>query len=286
MKRQVTAAGVSNVLLLAILVFICILPFYYVAVVSISDPALVKEGRVTLLPQGFSLKSYEIVLAQNKFFNAFQVSLLRTVVGLAVSLTLQCTMAYALSRKYLRARKYFILFVVFTILFNAGMIPTYMVVRYTGIMNTFWSLIIPDAISAWNVLILVSFFATIPDAIEESAKMDGANDMQIFARLIVPLSMPAVSTIALFVAVHHWNSLMDGIMYINSTSLKPLQVYLMELVMRSEINGMDANLGEQALPALSIQTAAIFSATLPILLVYPFVQKYFTRGIMLGAIKG
>lgn len=286
MQRRLTLGQAVNYAILLIFVFLCILPFYYVVVVSLSEPTLVKEGRITILPQGFSLRAYEIVLAQDRFFNAFQISTLRTAVGLVVSLFLQCTMAYALSRKALRGRKFFILFVVFTILFSAGIIPTYLVVRYTGIINTFWALIIPDAISAWNVLILLSFFSSIPDAIEESAKMDGANDFQVFWKLMIPLSIPAVSTIGLFIAVHHWNSLMDGIMYINQTSLKPLQVYLMDLVMRSEMTDMNANIDDQALPSLSIQTAAIFAATLPVLLVYPFIQRYFTKGIMLGAIKG
>lgn len=286
MKSKFSVYKTVNLLVLLVLVLLCIIPFYYVFMVSLSDPTLVKEGRITLLPQGFSLEAYKSILAQKQFLGAFQVSMARTVVGIIVGLLLQCTLAYALSRSYLKGRKYFILFVVFTILFNAGIIPTYMIVRYTGIMNTFWALIVPDAINPWNVLILVSFFSAIPAAIEESAKIDGANDIQIFGRLIMPLSLPAVSTIGLFIAVHHWNSLMDGVMYISSSSLKPLQVYLMDIVMRSQMSDMNTNIDSQALPALSIQTAAIFAATLPILVVYPFIQKYFTQGIMLGSIKG
>ena len=175
---------------------------------------------------------------------------------------------------------------VFTLLFNGGIIPTYLVVRYTGILNTIWALIIPDAISAWNVIILVSFFSSIPDSIVDSAKIDGANDIVIFNRLILPLSIPAVATITLFVAVQHWNALMDAVIYINKSTLKPLQIYLLDLVQRTQMNDLFATQSEQDLPTLSIQTAAIFAGTLPILVVYPFIQRYFIKGVMIGAIKG
>lgn len=285
MKQRISVAGIINMLALLAIVFVCILPFYYVIVVSLSEPALVREGQVSLLPRGFSLKAYEVILSQSKFFNAFKVSVLRTGLGLVLNLALQCTMAYALSKKYIRGRRFLMLFVVFTILFNAGIIPTYLIVKYTGLINSLWALIIPDAISAWNVLILVSFFQNMPESIEESARIDGANDILVFVKLVLPLSLPAVSTIGLFIAVRHWNSLIDGVIYINSTSLKPLQVYLMDIIMRSERYDM-SDAFEEALPSLSFQTAAIFSSTLPILLGYPFIQRYFAKGIMIGAIKG
>ncbi len=194
--------------------------------------------------------------------------------------------AYPLSRKNLWGRRFFVFYVVFTLLFNGGIIPTYLIVRYTGILNTIWALIIPDAISAWNVIILVSFFSSIPDSIVDSAKIDGANDITIFNRLIVPLSLPAVATITLFVAVQHWNAVMDAVIYINKSTLKPLQIYLLDLVQRSQMIDMFASMSEQDMPTLSIQTAAVFAGTLPILLVYPFIQRYFIKGVMIGAIKG
>ena len=266
--------------------FVCILPFYYVITVSFSDPTLVREGHVTLLPRGFSLEAYRLIFRQQTFFNAFRISVMRAIVGTAVGLTLQCSVAYALSRKYLFGRKFFLLFIIFTILFNGGIIPTYLVVRYTGLLDTFLALIIPNAISSWNVIILISFFLTIPDSIEESAKMDGANDMLIFARLVIPLSIPAIATIGLFISVYHWNALMDAVIYINRSALKPLQVYLMDIVMRTQLEQLFPVELEIDVPPLSIQTAAIFAATVPILLVYPFIQRYFMKGIMLGALKG
>jgi putative aldouronate transport system permease protein len=285
-RDRLTPLRLANLAFLTGAAFICILPFYYVITVSFSDPTSVRTGELLLYPKGFSLEAYKVILKQDTFYNAFLVTVIRTVLGTAINLALQCMVAYPLSRRSMIGRRFFMLFVIFTLLFNGGIIPTYLVVRYTGILNTIWAMILPDAISAWNVIILVSFFMTIPDSMIDSAKIDGANDLSIFVRLIVPLSIPVIMTITLFIAVNHWNSLMDAVIYINKSSLKPLQVYLMSLVMRSEMQNMLGSQSEQDLPTLSIQTAAIFAATLPILLVYPFIQKYFIKGVMIGAIKG
>jgi putative aldouronate transport system permease protein len=275
-----------NGAVLTVVAVVCLLPFYYVMTVSFSDPKFVKQGEIMLLPHGFSLDAYKVILRQATFYNAFKVSVIRTVLGTAINLALQCMVAYPLSRKTLWGRRFFVFYVVFTMLFNGGIIPTYLVVRYTGILNTIWALIIPDAISAWNVIILVSFFSSIPDSIVDSAKIDGANDIVIFGRLIIPLSIPAVATITLFIAVQHWNALMDAVIYINKSTLKPLQIYLLDLVQRTQMNDLFASQSEQDIPTLSIQTAAIFAGTLPILVVYPFIQRYFIKGVMIGAIKG
>jgi putative aldouronate transport system permease protein len=285
-QRSLDIFPVINSLILALSAFLCFVPFYYVFTISLSDPTLVREGVISLLPRGFSLEAYQTIFRQAAFFNAFRTTVIRTVLGTAVNLALQATFAYALSRSYLKGRKIMLIMVVFTILFNPGIIPNYLIVRYTGLIDTIWALIIPNAINSFNVLVLVSFFASIPDSIEESAKMDGANDLIIFWKLMIPLSLPAIATISLFIAVFHWNSLMDGIMYINKSTLKPLQVYLMDLVMRTQTEGLTGGESDAELTTLTIQTAAIFAGTLPILLIYPFVQRYFMKGIMLGAIKG
>ncbi|ORC32834.1 ABC transporter permease [Marispirochaeta aestuarii] len=275
-----------NGIILALAAFLCFLPFYYVFTISLSEATQVREGVISLLPQGFSLEAYQTIFRQAAFFNAFRTTVIRTVLGTAVNLALQATFGYALSRSYLKGRKIMLIMVVFTILFNPGIIPNYLIVRYTGLIDTIWALIIPNAINSFNVLVLVSFFASIPDSIEESAKMDGANDIIIFWKLMIPLSLPAIATISLFISVFHWNSLMDGIMYINKSTLKPLQVYLMDLVMRTQTEGLTGGESDTELTTITIQTAAIFAGTLPILLIYPFVQRYFMKGIMLGAIKG
>ncbi len=275
-----------NALILLLVSVVCLLPFYYVLTVSFSDPTLVKQGEITLLPRGFSTQAYKVILRQATFYNSFKVSVIRTVLGTAINLALQLMVAYPLSRKTLWGRRFFVFYVVFTLLFNGGIIPTYLVVRYTGILDTIWALVIPDAISAWNVIILVSFFSSIPESIVDSAKIDGANDVVIFTGLILPLSIPAVATITLFIAVQHWNALMDAVIYINKSTLKPLQIYLLDLVQRAQMIDMLATQSDQDLPTLSIQTAAIFAGTVPILLVYPFIQRYFIKGVMIGAIKG
>lgn len=272
--------------ILLVLALLCILPFYYVFTVSFSDPLLVREGVITLLPRGFSLRAYELILRQKIFFNALKVSVMRSVIGGAINLVMQCMTAYALSCRHLRGRKVFMLMVIFTMLFNGGIIPTFLVVRYTGLLDTFWALVIPNAISTWNVIILISFFDTIPTSIHESARIDGANDITIFLRLVIPLSIPAIAVITLYIVVGHWNALMDAVLYINKSTLKPLQSYLMDLVMRNQMNDMYASASEQEVTSLSIQTAAIFASTVPILLVYPLVQRYFVSGLMIGAIKG
>jgi putative aldouronate transport system permease protein len=194
--------------------------------------------------------------------------------------------AYGLSRTHLVGKKFFKTLVIFAILFNGGIIPTYLVICYTGIFDTLWALILPIAMSPRNTNILTSFFASLPSTLEESATIDGANDFTIFCRIAVPLSGAALGTILLFISVSHWNALMDAVIYINNSKLKPLQAYLVDLVMRAYTQNMYADPVEQEIPPLSIQTAAIFASTFPILVVYPFVQKYFVKGVMVGAIKG
>lgn len=278
----------SYILIVVFLVFyavICIVPFWYVMVSSISDPLLIKEGQFKLLPSGFSLKPYEMVFRDQKFFNGLKITILRTVIGTAIALAVQTMTAYALSKRRLRGNKIFTIMVVFTILFNGGIIPTYLVVQSLHLLDTFWALIFPIAFSPWNTVLLINFFSSLPVAIEESAKLDGANDFVVFYKLAIPLSFSAIATFFLFIAVRHWNELMDGVIYINKSILKPMQVYLIELVMQTQVlNMMEPS--EQYMPSVSIQTAVIFASCLPIILLYPFLQRYFVKGIMVGAIKG
>ena len=277
-------SGVVNATVLLLFSLLCIVPFYYVVVVSISDPNLVREGQFLFTPKGFSLKAYQTIFSYYTFRSSLLVSVTRTVFGTMLSLVLESSLAYALSKDYLHGHKFLTIMLIITLLFNGGMIPTYIIVRETHLLNTIWALIVPNAIVVMNVLILISFFRNIPASVEESAKIDGANDLVIFFRLAIPLSLPAIASIALFNAVSNWNALMDGVMYINSENLKPLQVFLYGIVMQTKTQDMAAD--AQALPTLSIQTATIFAGTLPIILVYPFLQRYFVKGITLGAVKG
>ena len=284
-RKKISISYVLIVMILLVFSFLCILPFWYVLVSSLSDPLKLKIGDVRLLPNGFSLQSYRIVLREQKFYRGLIVTLTRTVAGTSLGLLVQAMTAYVLSRRYFQGKKFFSKMVVFTILFNGGIIPNYLVVQQLHLLDTIWALILPMVFNPWNVMLLVSFFAAIPDSIDESAKLDGANDFVIFFRLAAPLSKPALMTILLYIAVRHWNELMDGVIYINTDRLKPLQVYLIELIMRSSVQNM-VEPSENFVTALSIQTTVIFVSCLPILMLYPFVQRFFVKGIMVGGVKG
>jgi putative aldouronate transport system permease protein len=268
---------------------ITFIPFYYVAMTSFSDPDLIREGVLLLTPQRPTWDAYRMILSNIRFLNCFKVTVLRTIFGTILDLTLQCSLAYALSRRYLPGRKFFMKMLIFAMLFNGGIIPTYLVVKATGLVNTFWSLLIPNAISTWNVILMRTFFENIPDSLEEAAKIDGANDFYIFTRIILPLSKPILATIGLFCAVKHWNSFMDAVIYLSSYNFQVLQVFLRDMVVQMEalnLLGDQVQISQFNVNSLSLRSAAIFTATVPIIIVYPFIQKYFTKGLMVGAIKG
>jgi putative aldouronate transport system permease protein len=285
-KPEVDAIKIFSYTVMTIFAIMCLFPFYYIVVVSISDPQSVREGQLILWPKGFSLDAYKVTFQHARFYSSFQVSLIRTIIGTASGITLSSSLAYAVSRKYLRGRKFFTIFIVFTMLFNGGIIPTYLVVRYTGLIDTIWALILPNLMNTFNVVVLMNFFRSIPDEIEESAKIDGANDLIIFFRLMIPVAMPSIATITLFIAVYHWNALMDGILYINTPVKKPLQVYLNDIVVAGQTDDLFGDSSARWMPTLSLKTATIFASTLPILMVYPFLQRYFVKGIMVGSVKG
>lgn len=284
-RRKIAVSDILIILLLISFSFLCILPFWYVFISSISDPLKLKSGDVRLIPNGFSLAAYKAVLGEMRFYRGLGITIARTVIGTAFGLIIQAMTAYTISRKYFSARKILSKLIVFTILFNGGIIPNYLVVQRLHLLNTIWALILPMLFNPWNIMLLVSFFAAIPDSIIESAKIDGANELVIFFRLAAPLSKPALMTILLYIAVRHWNELMDGVIYINEERLKPMQVFLIELIMRSSVQNM-VEPTENFVSVLSIQTTAIFLSCLPILLVYPFIQKFFVKGIMVGGVKG
>ena len=279
-----------NILIgLALILFaiVAFIPFYYAVMASLSDPKLIREGELLLFPRGFSLAAYRRILENNRFIVCFENTVFRTIVGVIVNLALQTSIAYSLSRKYLPGRKFFMIFIIFSMMFNPGIIPTYLVVKGTGLLNTLWALIIPSAISTWNITLLRNFFEAIPESLEESAKMDGANDLTIFVRIILPLSLPSIATIGLFAAVLHWNSFMDAVIYITDQNKHVLQVFLRDMVVQMQNAYMFGDpLTMTDVSSLSLRTASVVVATIPIIVVYPFVQKYFVKGIMVGAVKG
>jgi putative aldouronate transport system permease protein len=209
-----------------------------------------------------------------------------TIVGTVLSMILTSFMAYALSRKYLHGRGIFNFIVVFTMLFSGGMIPSFILVQSLGLIDSLWALILPSAISAYNMIIMRNFFQGIPDSLEESAKMDGCSDWGVFFRIILPLSLPSIATISLFYAVSYWNTYQSAILYINDSAKWPIQVLLRQIVIVSSGMNADAASVDVVPPAQSVKMAVIVVATLPMLIAYPFVQKYFVKGAMVGSVKG
>ncbi|NIK78285.1 putative aldouronate transport system permease protein [Paenibacillus castaneae] len=280
---------VLNVIFLTIIAGLMLLPFIHIFSVSFSSLQDVLLKDFILWPTHWAVDSYKAIFASNHFIRSIFVTMYITVLGTAVSLILTATMAYGLTRNVL-GQKWILLLVVFTILFNAGMIPVYLVVKATGLMNSIWALIIPSAISSFNLIVIRQFFLSIPNELNEAALMDGANELRSFWSIILPLSKPALATFGLFYAVGHWNKYFEGILYLNDAAKWPIQVVLRQIVIMNEATstlGADVMLQlENPPPPVTIQMAAILVATLPILLVYPFLQKHFAKGVMIGSVKG
>ncbi|MFE5324249.1 carbohydrate ABC transporter permease [Paenibacillus sp. NPDC056579] len=281
----------STVLILLIgIALIMLFPFYYVFVVSFTTPVEYLQKGLVLFPEKWTLTSYKYLLANNVFVKATGVSAFLAVVGTTLSLIVTSAGAYTLSRKRLQGRRTLLILILMTTLFNPGIIPPYLVVRELGLMNSIWSLIIPVLTSGWYVILMKGFFESIPDELEEAGKIDGASDIGVFARIILPLSLPSLAAFGLFYAVAYWNTFFSAILYINKADLRPLQVVLQMLLIdsSSSSSGEIANQmsSEIAIPTDTLKMAAVVISTVPILLVYPFLQKHFAKGVMVGSIKG
>ena len=277
---------VGNTTLLSLIGIICVLPFIYVLAVSFTAPHIVAEGGFILYPKEVSLAAYRYIFSSNALIRSLGVSLYITVIGTLLNLVLTSLLAYPLSRKSFKGRSVMLLAVLFTMLFNGGLIPTYYVVKSLHLIDSLWALMIPTAISAFNLIILKNFFQQMPDGIEDSAKIDGCNDLGILFRIVIPLSLPAIATFGLFYAVDHWNKFFSAVMYINNNEKWPVQVLLREIVINANSRVGDTNMDEMNIQPLTIKMAVIVFATLPIMAVYPFLQKHFAKGVMLGSVKG
>lgn len=280
------AFDIVNIIFLTIFSLLCLVPFINILATSFATPAEITTRTFILFPRTFSLDAYRYILSTPTIFKSIGVSLFVTIVGTFISMVLTSFMAYALSRRYLHGRSFVNFLVVFTMLFSGGMIPTFLVVNNLGLIDSIWSLILPGAISAYNMIIMRNFFQGIPDSLEESAKMDGCTDLGVFFRIILPLSLPSIATISLFYAVNYWNTYQSAILYINDSSKWPVQVLLRQIVLVSSGLNADASVVDVVPPAQSVKMAVIIIATLPMLIAYPFVQKYFVKGAMVGSVKG
>lgn len=271
-------------IVLALVGLAAVVPLLYVVSVSLTPYAeVLKNGGYVIIPKEITFSAYSKLLSNPAIWNGMKITLFVTIVGTAINLILTVLFAYPLSRKGLPHRKFFLFIIVFTLLFSGGIIPTYLIVKNTGLIDTVWSLILPNAIWSFNVLIMKSFFENLPEELFESARIDGAGEFRILWQLVVPLSLPSVLTIGLFYAVGHWNQFFQAIMYVTDRELFPLQVVVREILMLSQQGTENA---ENMVPTVTLQMAAVIVASLPIVVVYPFLQKHFTKGMLLGSVKG
>ncbi|MFH5183702.1 carbohydrate ABC transporter permease [Paenibacillus sp. TAB 01] len=275
-----------NVIVLAVIAIVTFFPFYYVLVVSFTDPSEYISKPFILFPEHWSFRSYEYLLTTRSFLRALSNSTFLAVAGTLCSLAVTAALAYAVSRKRMRGRRKIMMMVLFTILFGPGMIPSYMLVRDMGLINSIWSLIIPALASGWNVILMKGFFESIPVELEESAAMDGCNDISIWFRIILPLSLPSLAAFGLFYAVGYWNQFFSAILYLNDPEKWPIQVFLQNMLITATNSELNSDVFAQPPPAETMKMAAVIIATVPILLVYPFLQKHFAKGAMVGSVKG
>ena len=279
-----------NLTILALLALLCLFPIVHILALSLSSASASSSGRVAIWPVEFTLQSYQFVLDNPAFGKAFLISILRVLVGTPINMILTILVAYPLSRtrQQFWARDFFAWFFLITVLFSGGLIPWYMVIRETGLIDRFWALIVPGALPVFNLILVANSFRSIPMELEEAAAMDGAGHWTILFRILLPMSLPVLATVTLFVAVGHWNAWFDGLILMNSPDKYPLQSYLQTVV----VNPDPRMLTERDLALLKIisnrttRAAQIFIAMIPILVIYPFLQRYFTTGIKLGSVKG
>lgn len=269
-------------------VLVCLIPMLYVAAISLSSNAAILAGKVYIWPVGLNFNSYKVVFADKTMTRSLFFTVMLTVVYTVLSMLMTILAAYPLSKKELKGRNVFLLIIVFTMYFSGGMIPDYILIRNLGLLNNFWAMVLPGLISAFNMIVLKTFFSNLPESLEESAFIDGASYLTILVRIVLPLSMPVLATLSLFYAVGRWNGFMDALLYITDSKLFPLQLKLYQIIynnMQPEISAMEGNLASNVLPE-SLKAASVMFATIPIILVYPWLQKYFVSGVMIGAIKG
>nr|WP_247681504.1 carbohydrate ABC transporter permease [Paenibacillus sp. Marseille-P2973] len=277
---------VVNSTLLILIALACLLPFLNVIASSFASTQEMVEKRFILFPTTFSLDAYKYILSTPTIFKGLGVSVGVTLIGTLLSMALTALMAYGLSRSYLYGRNSINFIVVFSMLFSGGMIPTFLVVKGVHLIDSYWSMIIPTAINAFNLIIMRNFFQSLPDALEESAKIDGCTDFGVFFKIMLPLSLPSIATISLFYGVAYWNTYMSAILYINDSLKWPIQVLLRQIVIVSSGMQGDNSSVDIIPPAQTIKMAVIVIATLPMLAAYPFVQRHFVKGAMLGSVKG
>ena len=278
-------------IIMTAVMFACLYPLYFILIASISDPNEVMNGNVILFPSGVTFEGYARILREQRIWTGYSNTILYTTVGTLINLFVTITGGYALSRKDLPGRRPLLLIIAFTMFFNGGMIPTYMVVRGLGLIDTMWAMVLPNALQVWNLMITRTFFeSTIPEELLDAPKIDGCRTSRFFVQVVLPLSKSIIAVMALFYAITHWNSFFNALIYLTSPSRHPLQIVLRNILLinQPEASMMDdiASVLERQRLAELIKYGVITVASLPVLVMYPFVQRFFVSGVMIGSIKG
>ena len=283
---------VMNFIIITFLTLSCVIPILNILAYSFSSSQAIIENRVGLWPVDFTLQAYKFVMNSNRFWMSMLVTLKRVFLGVIVNVVMIILVAYPLSKseQVFPARKFYVAFMLCVMLFSGGLMPTYFIVSKTGLIDTIWSMVLPGAVPIFSCIVLLNFFRGIPEELEESAILDGANPFQIMVRIYLPISRPSIATVTLFSLISHWNSWFDGLIYSNHTENYPLQSYLQTLVVSTtnlmENMDVDTMLDLMNVNQTNMQSAQIFISIIPLMLIYPFLQKHFTAGLTLGSVKG
>jgi len=283
--------NVANHILLLFLGLICVLPFIHVISISLSSAVEASANRVLFWPREFHVFAYEWLFRKPEIWVTLRNSLLRVVVGYCVNMVLILITAYPLSKdnNNFKQRTAYVWFFFFTMLFSGGLVPSFLIVKYTGLMGNFLALIIPSAVQVWNIVLMLNFFRSVPKELEEAAFLDGAGPIQTLFNIYVPVSLPAIATISLFVVLGHWNAWFDGFLYLNDIRSFPFQTYLRSMVASTNMGGITNMLEIEDILKLSdktVKAAQITLGAVPIFIIYPFLQRYFVAGIVIGSVKG
>ncbi len=277
-----------NYMFLSVLAILCILPMIHVLAVSFSGSAYANANLVTLWPMGFTLEAYEKTMNNNNFVSSLLISIARASIGTFFTMTIVLLTAYPLSKsdKILRGKSVITWFFVFTMLFHGGIIPSYILIQKLGLINSFWALILPSMVATWNIILMLNFFRSLPKELEEAALIDGAGHFTAMIKVFIPISMPAIATLSLFSMVGHWNSWFDGLIYMTKAEKYPLATFLQSVIVQQDFSKISVTPEDlMNISQRTVKAAQIFIGAIPIILVYPFLQRYFVRGIVLGAVK-
>lgn len=285
--KRITIWTILKVAFLSFMVLITVYPFIYMTSVSFSDKLSVMRNEVILFPKGFNIESYKMVFREKRIATAYYNTLIYVILGTAISMILTTIGAYGLSKsKRLIGFKFFNIVIVITMFFGGGMIPKYLVVKSLGLLDTIWAVVLPSSVSAWNLIVMRTFFVGFPEEIEQSGWLDGLNDFGILFYLVIPTSSAILATMSLFHAVGYWNSFMEPFLYLNTESKYPLQVILRSIIIQGSSLDNEYASGDSPVYEDSLKFATIIVSVIPIIAVYPFLQKYFVKGVMIGSIKG